>query len=326
MTTELTTTTTTALVPATYPADRNPALVYLASLAPGSRRTQRGALSAIADLLLPGSDLATFPWGHLRYQHTQAIRSKLAEAHAPATANRILAALRSVIREAWRLGMMSAEDYQRAVDVRSVPGERAKQAEVGRHIQAGELKALLDACADGTRSGARDAAIIAIAYTCGLRRAEIAALTLADYDRDNQTLIVRRGKGNKERVVPLADGALNALADWLHWRGNEPGPLFYAINRGGHIVRQAHGIADNAIYVAVAKRQRLASVKTFSPHDLRRTFAGDLLDAGTDIVTVQQLMGHASVTTTAGYDRRGGRAKRDAVNKLHVPYRRQWKD
>ena len=72
-----------------------------------------------------------------------------------------------------------------------------------------------------------------------------------------------------------------------------------------------------------ARRQQ-ANMAPFTPHDLRRTFAGDLLDAGTDLATVQKLMGHADTNTTVGYDRRGEQAKRSAVKKLHVPYQRRY--
>jgi len=69
-----------------------------------------------------------------------------------------------------------------------------------------------------------------------------------------------------------------------------------------------------------ATRAKQANVKAFSPHDLRRTFAGDMLDAGADISTVQKIMGHSSANTTASYDRRDKRTKKAAAGLLHVPY------
>jgi site-specific recombinase XerD len=102
-------------------------------------------------------------------------------------------------------------------------------------------------------------------------------------------------------------------------RGLWPGPLFLAINKAGKL-GTARMSGQAMLYIA-RRRTAQAKVATFSPHDLRRTFIGDLLDAGADLSTVQQLAGHAQIQTTARYDRRGEAARRRAAKLLHVPYR-----
>src|SRR5690606_26596159 len=95
--------------------DEHPAAVYLAGLSRSSRRTMQTALDTIARLGL-GNEQATLwdvPWERLRFQHTQALRSALAERYAHTTANRVLSALRGVLKAAWKLGLMSAEEYQK---------------------------------------------------------------------------------------------------------------------------------------------------------------------------------------------------------------------
>ena len=316
--------------PANYAADKHPALVYLASLGASSRRTMGQSLNAIAATLGlepahndDGKEITYMfvPWGAMRYEHTQAIRTQLAERFSATTANRHLSALRGVLKEAWRLGYVGADDYQRAVDLKPVKGQKVKQAETGRHLDSGEIKGLIDACYDGTQAGVRDAAIIAVGYGCGLRRSEIADLTLADYDIEKQALLIREGKGNKQRVAYVPGGTSAALDGWISIRGNEAGPLFYSVRRGDNM--ESKGLTDQAVYNILASRADKAGIKRFTPHDLRRTFAGDLLDAGEDISTVQKMMGHSNVNTTAGYDRRDSRAKKKAASKLHVPYRGQ---
>lgn len=307
-----------ALVPtAELPADRHPVLVYLARLAPGSRRSMRGALARIAALVTAGQASAlSLDWSALRYPHTAAIRARLAEAYAPATANCMLAALRGVLREAWRLGLIPAEDYRRAVDLEPARGEAAPR---GRALSPGELLALVDACQrGGTARGARDAALLAVLYGGGLRRAEVAALNLEDFDPETCALTVRHGKGNKARTVYATNGARRALDAWIVARGPEPGPLFYRARKGGML--QAARLTPQGVLDILARRARAAGVARFSPHDLRRTFISALLDAGADLATVRGLAGHAHVDTTARYDRRGEEAKRRAAEMLHFPY------
>ena len=323
-TTALTHSEFTTLAPQpTAPAAQNPALVYLAGLSTGSRRTMRQALDVIAQILTAGAcDHITLPWGALRFQHTQAVRATLLEKYSAATANKMLSALRQTLRASWSLGYVNAEEYQRSIDLKPVVGE-GPEAAAGRALSYGEWLGLLSVCsADRSPAGARDVALIALLKVTGLRRAEVAGLQLSDFDQVTQTLTVK-GKRNKVRTVPIEDrGALDALSDWWHFRGTEPGPLFLRIRKGGQIL--STGLTDQGIYHVLRKRGEEAGAATFTPHDLRRTFAGDLLDAGADLSTVQKLMGHAQANTTSRYDRRGERAKRSAVQKLHVPYKRRY--
>lgn len=313
--------TTLAVLDAVLPdvtqrADLNPAAVYLARLAPTGRRTMLHGLNVIADMLAPGSTAETFPWPQLRYAHTQAVRTALAERYAHTTANVRLSALRGVLKESWRLGLMSAEDYARAVDLERV---RGTSLPAGRALEPAEIRALVDVCAaDPTAAGPRDAALIALLYATGLRRSEAVAVDLADVDHSTGAVHVRRGKGRKDRMVYLTNGAQAAVAAWVHARGAEPGPLLCPVDQCGVVTVRA--ISGQAVMHALAKRVRQAAIRHCSPHDLRRTFAGDALDAGVDLSIVQQLLGHSSPLTTARYDRRPERVKRDSASRVFFPY------
>jgi site-specific recombinase XerD len=302
------------------PADQHPAAVYLARLAPGSRRTMRAALDLVAGMLTSGAANAqTLNWAAVRYQHAQAVRSGLAERYKPATVNKALSGLRGVLREAWRLGLVTSEDYRRAADLEAVKGESLPP---GRALTSGELKSLLGVCsADETAAGPRDAALLALLYGAGLRRSEAVALDASDYDVASGMLVVRHGKGNRDRVVYATNGAADALADWLAVRGDDAGPLFLPVNKGG--VVGGHRLTGQAVLYILRRRALQGGVTRLTPHDLRRTFISDLLDLGADISTVQRLAGHASITTTTGYDRRGEATKRKASELLHVPYERR---
>jgi site-specific recombinase XerD len=304
-----------ALVPErVLPLDRHPVAVYLAGLASGSRRTQTAALRIMAMLVSPEATEMTLPWWMLDYAHTTAIRAKLAERFAPATANRMLAALRGTLKSAFKLGHMSADHMTRACSVEPVRGSRVQK---GRALSQGELRALFESCDPSKSGGARNAALLGLLYGGGLRRAEVVALDLADFDAATGKLVVK-GKGNKERVAWVTNGSKEALDAWLVFRSDEAGPLFFPVTKGGTILR--HRMTDGAVAELVRRLAKRSKIAAFSPHDMRRTFIGDMLDAGADLVSVQQLAGHASPTTTSGYDRRGDRARKRAAELLHVPF------
>ena len=278
------------------------------------------ALNTIARMLTSGRvDVETMPWAALRYQHTAAIRAALMEKYKASTANKMLAALRGVLREAWRLGYMSAEEFHRAVNIPTIKSQTLPR---GRALSSGEIAALMRACAsDSSPAGIRDAALIAVLYGAGLRRSESVSLDLADYNIETGELVIRGAKGRKDRLGYATNGSADALKDWLVVRGSDPGPLFCNINKSGRIT--IHRMTDQAVLHILRKRANEAGVASFSPHDLRRSFISDLLDAGADISTAQQLAGHSNVTITARYDRRGEAAKRKAAELLHVPYLRR---
>lgn len=290
--------------------DQSPAAVYLAQLAPSGRRTMHTALDTMAALFGP-YDALTCPWWALRYQHTAALRTMLAERYAPATANKHLAALRRVLKECWQLGLMTVEEYERAANVKAVKTQTLPK---GRALSLEELAALLDACArDATPAGVRDAALIAVMTAGGPRRSEVVALQLADYERAAGRLTIRSGKGNKDRTIYVSGDAQTALEDWLTLRGSSAGAIFTSTTHAGATM------TDQAVLVILQKRATEAHVAAFSPHDLRRTMITRLLEAGADVVVVSRLAGHADPATTARYDRRGEAAKQQAAAKLQLP-------
>ena len=303
-----------ALVAKLPPGTRSPAESYVAGLAPGSRRAQAQALVRIARLL-GSADPRAVAWWQLTPEVVDAIRAQLVDHGAPATANRILSALRGALRAAWRAGLMDAAAYQAARDVRGARGSRLPR---GRAVGAEEWRRLFREIAhEPSPMRERDTTLVALAYTGGFRRAELVALDLADYDRDAGRLRVL-GKGNKERAVFVSNGARDALHAWLRVRGPAAGPLLLPVDRHGHV--RARRLTEQTVYDRLRYLAERAGVAAFSPHDCRRSLAGDLLDAGVDLATVQAVLGHASPATTARYDRRGERAVRQAAERVQIPY------
>jgi integrase len=226
----------------------------------------------------------------------------------------MLSAVRGVLTEAWRLGLMAADDYHRAVDLPPVAGERLP---AGRGLAAGELRALFAAC-DPTPSRALDAAVVALLYGAGLRRAEAVAVDLAHYQPADGAVVVAAPKGGRQRRVFLTGGAQAAVDAWLGHRGDAPGPLLCPVRKDGAVTIRR--LTPDALYRRLQRLGQAAGIARFSPHDLRRSFVSDLLDAGADLAAVQALAGHRRPETTSRYDRRPDSARRKAATLLHVPY------
>ncbi|GAA4574334.1 tyrosine-type recombinase/integrase [Planotetraspora kaengkrachanensis] len=311
----------TPAIPDRSPAPRpapDPYHAYLDALPSlESKRTMRGCLDRLARLITgdPDATGAGQPWERLRYEHTVRLRTLMREqGWSPAHVNKHLVALRRVLKEAWRLGLMSGEDYQRAADL---PAFKHTRLPAGAHVPAEVLAACLEACDDDhSPAGRRDGAMLAVLYSTGCRRAELAGLRLGDFDRPARSLRVR-GKGDKERLVYLTPEAVQRLDLWLSERGRQAGPLFCPINKAGRL-RLSH-MTGQAVADVVARRLTSAGASKRTPHDFRRTFIGELLDAGVDLATAQALVGHASPATTARYDRRPERRRREAVDRLRIP-------
>jgi integrase len=306
------------------PDSENPYHVYLESLpSESARRTMRGCLDHIAKILIGIEDGAQVPWGLMRYSHTMALRAQLMNKTtlgrdgsitpwSPSNINKHLTAIRRVLKEAWRLGQISAEDYKRATDFENLKGGR--RAVAGRSIAVQEFAALLTVCRNAPHPiGVRDAAIVAVLQSTGLRREELASANRADYD-PGERLIRVVGKGNKGRSVHVHEVAALYLGLWLNASEHIRGPLLCPIDRWANVTNR-HMTAD-AIAKTVNRRRVEAGLPRLSPHDFRRTLAGDLLDEGVDLARVQQIMGHASPKTTSEYDRRPERERKAAIETL----------
>ena len=304
-----------ALVAGPLGDDASPASVYLATLAAGPGRYGMARALVRLALLMGQDDPERVRWSALRYPHMIALRAALTSArYAPATVNKHLAALRGVLRQAWRMGQLTTDDYQRVRDVSGVSGSRRP---TGRALEQWELTGLFRACDDGTLIGLRDAALVALLFSGGLRRAEASALDLDAFDAANSAVTLV-GKGNHERTVPLRGGARKALEAWLGRRGSLPGPLVCRVRDG--VVLSDLRLGPESIRARLKVRAGAAGLAGCSPHDLRRTFVTRLLDEGVDIALVGRMAGHRQVQTTARYDRRNERAAEAAAERLVTPF------
>lgn len=158
-----------------------------------------------------------------------------------------------------------------------------------------EVERLLEQPDKGTVAGARDAAILELLYASGLRVSELCTLGLYDVD---DVYVKVMGKGRKERVVPLGKKALHAIDHYLiHYRGEckEAKPLLFVGRRGKPINRLF-------VWKMIKRYAKEANiVKNISPHSLRHSFATHLLDNGADLRVIQEMLGHANISSTDRY-------------------------
>lgn len=282
---------------------KDPVAAYLLSLpSKESKRTQLSALRTIA-ALFGAADPRRLEWISLTYMHALAVRDRLGTEHAPATARRYFAAFRGVIREAWRLGIFSGEEWRRIEDITAPKGS---SVETGRALSGDEIRKLFDATGDHY-TGRRDAALVALSVFAGLRRFEAAGLMLSDWNDQSGELHIR-GKGRKERVVRIAQLARYHLRRWIVARGDAPGPLLCG--------RKGQAIGYSTIDAILGRVVTRAGVDHFTPHDMRRTFVTRILEMTGDIAIAQRSAGHAKPETTVRYDKRTSEAVKVATERL----------
>ena len=302
------------------PASEHPVAVYLAQLTSAdSVPAMRSSLGKIAALVDARATAETLPWHQLRFQHTQALRAELVRTYEPRTVNRMLSALRGVMKAAWQLGQITTDDYQRAMDFKGLKTTGLPPS--GRVVSIEEVRTILIAAAtqDPPKSW-RDQALLVTMFAGGLRRQEAAAVNTDHFDAQTGAVTVRKGKGGKFRTTYLAAGYREWVEPWAkfqHDRGCEA--MFVRWNKTQGPTTQR--LSNAGVDYVLGELVELAKINDLTPHDLRRTFATDLLENGADILMVQKLMGHADVKTTAIYDRRGEKSKQAAVEKMPIALR-----
>jgi integrase/recombinase XerC len=244
---------------------------------------------------------------------TRLLRAHLAwlseQGYARSTIGRRLAAIRSWCRFLCRQGTLSANP---AMGLRGPRQDKKLPHFVSRE----DMARLLETPPAGTPLGLRDRAILETLYSAGLRVSELTGLDAGDVDLTEGVATVR-GKGRKERLALLGPPAVAALTLWLPERQNLAGPraagqpaLF--LNRNGTRLssRSVGRLLEK--YLARAGLDRRTS-----PHTLRHSFATHLLDAGADIRSVQELLGHRSLATTQIYTHVSTQRLRDSYHKAH---------
>lgn len=219
------------------------------------------------------------------------------------TVARKLAAMRSFYKYLVRQGTLEASP----VSVIRTPRQDKK---LPKCLDPEQIDTLLSAPDISTLLGARDKAILETIYSAGLRISELVSLNIEDLDELSQVLRIR-GKGKKERLCPLGSKALEAIDHYLAMRrAGKKGPLF--VNKHGS------RLSDRSIRRKLDKYLLEAGIDpNVSPHTLRHSFATHMLNAGADLRSVQELLGHSSLSTTQIYTHLTTTRLREVYDKAH---------
>jgi integrase/recombinase XerC len=241
------------------------------------------------------------------------VRRFLAHLHgdyAKSSIGRKLAAVRALFQYLLREGAVT----KNPAELVSTP---KKEQRAPFHLTIDEITALVEAPKNATILGLRDRAILEVLYSCGIRLSELTGLGVGDIDRESRLIRVL-GKGGKERIVPLGRQAARAVDAYLDER-REPAPVepFLLNARGGRLTgRSVARIVDRYLV-------KLATMKKVSPHTLRHTFATHLLEGGADLRAIQELLGHASLSTTQKYTHVSIDRLMEVYDKAHPRARRE---
>jgi site-specific recombinase XerD len=230
------------------------------------------------------------------------------QGHAPATIARKLAALRGLFRSLVSLG----ERAENPADLLTSP----KRAQRLPHVLTPtDVAALLERIPATTPLELRDRALFELAYACGLRAEELISLDVESIDFDGEAVRVE-GKGGKTRIVPAGEHALRAIDEYL--RRGRPGLVLDADGpRALFLSRSGRRLSTSDVRRRLRTWARQARLPATHPHALRHSFATHLLEGGADVRAIQELLGHASVSTTQVYTRVESRRLRTAYARAH---------
>jgi integrase len=260
---------------------------------PGSRRSYRFAIDDFTHFYCSEPRLAFNKTVVLRYRQELEARRL-----ATSTINLRLAAVRRLAYEAADTGLLSPE---LAAGIRRVKGAKKVGMRLGNWLTADEAKALLNAADVQTARGKRSRAILALSLGCGLRRSELAGLTIEHLQRreDHWAIVDLIGKGGHIRTVPVPNWVKSTLDAWTEAARVSSGKVFRWVNKSGSI--GGTGITEKVVWYVVRECAAKARILNLAPHDLRRTCARLCHLAGGELEQIQFLLGHVSVQTTERY-------------------------